>query len=357
VRAHRICFLIPDFADGGAQKQCIYLLNELQRDAELDLTLIHLRGGVHEDLLRRERLRLIQLPITSSYDPRNVLRLRAVLRDVRPQILLTWLHSCDVFGYFISRSMPGMRWIMTERDSSYPADPRFVVRRLLGRFADGVVANSDKGLEYWRRAGARGPLFVTSNIVKIQAGCTDIVASRPRRVAMIGRLEPQKNASTTIAAFCRLAAERPDVEFAVIGDGNELAALRQRAADAGAADRIAFMGFRKDVADQIAASGVIVSMSHHEGLPNVMLESVAADRLVVASDIPEHRALLGDDYPFYVVERQDVAAVASAIAAALDARDDTSPLFAAKRRVAAMTPTTVGEAYRNIFDQVMEGQR
>lgn len=348
----RICFMITGFFDGGAQKQCIFLLNELSRRPDLDVSLIHFHDGVHDDLLERDGLTILKVPVASNYDPRNIARLRTVLGDLRPDILMTWLHACDVYGSILKRAVPSMRWVMTERNSHYPLDPRFVLRRLLCTRADAIIANSDKGADYWRSAGARCPLHVIGNIVPVTSVAND--GPRPLRVATIGRLEAQKNAGTVIDAFGLLAARRPDLAFMVVGDGSERGGLEARAAKSGAAERIRFLGFRKDIPEQIRSAGVVVSMSHHEGLPNVMLESVAGDRLVVASDIPEHRALLGPDYPFYVGDRTDPAKVAAAIEQACADLDRTACLDHARRQIRGMTAAAIVDRYLDVFAAVLD---
>jgi glycosyltransferase involved in cell wall biosynthesis len=347
----KICFLIPGFSDGGAQKQCILLLNELKRYDDLDLTVIYFHGGVHDDLLARDCLRVIHLPARgSNYDPRNVRAVWAVLRELRPELLFTWLHSCFV----LRRALPGMRWLMTERDSSYPNEFRYRLRRVLGRFADGIVANSASGTDYWRRAHARGRIFTANNIVPVSTARSEV--ARSARVVTIGRLEPQKNVRTVIDAFASLALARPDLNFAVIGAGDEETALKALVAERGVSHRIDFMGFRSDVPAQLRAARLAVSMSHHEGLPNVMLESVAASTPVIVSDIPEHRELLGEAYPYYVVDRTDSAQVAAAIEAALVARHDSDLLAHARNRVVEMAPSTVAAQYREIFAEMLKGR-
>jgi glycosyltransferase involved in cell wall biosynthesis len=351
----KVCFLIPGFSDGGAQKQCILLLNELQRHDDLDLTVIFFHVGVHYDQLAQDRLRVIHLPPRSSnYDPRNLWEVWKVLRKIRPDLLFTWLQSSDVYGFFLRRTILGMRWLMTERDSSYPNELRFRLRRMLGRFADGIVANSASGRQYWQHAQARGRLFTVNNIVPVSTDGPQEV--RAARVVTIGRLEPQKNARTVIEAFVSLALVHADVDFAVIGAGNEEAALKALVAERGMADRIDFMGFRRDVPAQLRAARLAVSMSHHEGLPNVMLESVAAGTLVVASDIPEHRELFGETYPYYVIERTDPTQVAATIEAALSAWHDTGLLAHARARVEEMAPATVAARYRGIFAETLGGR-
>lgn len=346
----RVCFLIVDLGDGGAQRQCIYLLNELQGRPDLDLHLIHLHAGVHECLLVRGRLRVVQLPVTSNYDPRNVLRLRRTLHSIQPDVLLSWLHACDVYSFFARRCVPGMRWLMTERDSDYPPDPRYWLRRMLGRHADGIVANSTKGKAYWDRAGARCRRFVVPNIVRVvsQAMLPKCAVS----ALYVGRLYPQKNVVTVVRAFCTLATRRPDLAFSVIGDGSLRDELETIVRDAGLTDRIAFLGFQRDPIPHMAKAGIVVSMSHHEGLPNVLLESVALGTTIVASDIPEHRELLGPDYPFYVADLHNPEDCAAVMERALAPGASADALGFAMAWLAEMTPKAVGDRYMSIFQSM-----
>ncbi|MBB3912712.1 glycosyltransferase [Sphingomonas desiccabilis] len=343
----RICFLITGFADGGAQKQSIFLLNEFQKRSDIDVVLIHFTEGVHDELLERDGIEIVQLAVRSFYDWRIPFKLRRVLRRTRPDVLLSWLPNCDIPAALVRRAHPKLRWVMTERNSAYPLkDPRFAARRLLGRLADAVVANSLKGSHYWAPVVPEARRFTVPNIIQP-------VASRPLidppTVAIIGRLEPQKNVEAVVQAFVRLAARRSDVRFVIIGKGSLEDQIR--AAIAGH-DAIAYLGFCKDVHEQIGRASVIVTMSHREGLPNVVLEAVAEDRLVVASDIAEHREVLGPDYPFYVEERGDPATIAGGIEQALAHRGDTSALDYARGRLATMNAPAIADRYIEIFRQV-----
>lgn len=346
----RVCFLIPDFSDGGAQKQCIYLLNELQCRDNLSLHLIHLHSGAHEHLLSRVNVQITRLSTSSNYDPRNVLQLWIALRKIRPDILFSWLHACDVYSFFVKRCVRGMRWVLAERDSRYPSDPRYFLRRKLGRHADAIIANSAAGQAYWRQAGARGPCFVVPNIIRIPGKAQGMPCARS--VVFVGRLEPQKNVVTLVCAFCALAARRLDLNFLVVGDGSLRAEVEGVVVKAGVARRIAFLGFQRDPSSFIANAATVVSISHSEGLPNVLLESVALGIKVVASDIPGHRELLGPDYPFYVPDRHSADACANVIERALAPDGRPDPLSFARGRTVEMTPRIIGDRYIEIFRRI-----
>lgn len=352
----KVTFLIPGFSDGGAQRQCILLLNAMQEDPDIDVRLIHFYDGVHIDMLKRERINVQRFDSTSNYDPRNLWHVWKALKKDPPHVLMTWLHACDVYGYFLARLLPDICWVMTERDSAYPNELRYNIRRRLGRHADLIVANSFKGSSYWEDAGAVAKIFTVPNIVLKAAAAEQLYPTIPR-VITIGRLERQKNPATVVSAFTILAKENPSLEFAVIGAGSEEAALRNIASREGMYTRIAFLGFRKDVPEQLARSNLVVSMSNNEGLPNVLLESVAAGRIAVVSDILEHRELFGPDYPFYVMDRANPAAVAEAVNRALNTYNDISPLKYARSRLNNMTPDAVLHTYKCIFRHALELQK
>lgn len=345
----RICFLIQAMSDGGAQKQCIYLLNELAKRADVELHLIYFFHGVHDPLLNKRNIHIERLPVKSNYDPRNILRLHKLLVRIQPDLLISWLHACDTYSFFLRLSMPTMRWIMTERNSFYPRDMRFWLRRQLGKHADAIISNSPQGDAYWHKAGARGLQFMIPNIVPRS------VVTHPQNrcensVVHIGRLEPQKNVIVVVRAFCVLADRRSDLRFSFIGDGSLRPQLEAIAREAGLSDRIKFLGFQSDVSSYISTAGVVVSMSHHEGLPNVLLEAVAAGTPIAASDIPEHRDLLGPDYAYYVEKRNDVDACAASIERAL--REQERSYGYAKARLADMTAENIGDLYVNAFRTV-----
>lgn len=350
----RICFMIPGFGDGGAQKQCILLLNELQTRNELDLHLIRFHAGeVHDGVLLTERLAVHTIATRSNWSPANIFRAWQLVRHMRPDILVSWLPACDVYAYAIRRLSPGVRWVMTERDSSYPRELRFLSRRLAGRNADAIVSNSRAGGELWRRWALQVPRFIVANIVpEIQP----VPEEQPRRfdVIHVGRLEPQKNVIAVARAFVHLARRRPELRFAFVGKGSLQTEVERVIQEGGVADRIDLLGFRHDVLSFIRDSRLVVTMSNHEGTPNVMLETVAANVPVLASEIAGHVDVLGRAYPHLVRERHNPEAIAAAIEAILADPNALDHLAFARERLTSMTAKQIGDAYLAIFTELLQ---
>jgi len=347
----RVSFFIPGFSDGGAQKQCIHLLNELQHRQDLDLSLIHIHGGVHEDTLHRTNLKVLKLPVTSNYDPRIPVLVRRFIQQNKTDILISWLHACDIHSYFATR-LTNTRWLLTERDSSYPDDFKYKIRKFLGRHADGIVSNSSSGEKYWKSASSAARSYVTSNIVSTTR--TGSKHPSPGSTAIyVGRLEEQKNVLVLAEACSILAQKRPDFRFVFVGAGslrNEIESVVERA---GVSGQITLAGFQRDITPFLSRADAVVSLSHHEGLPNALLEAVAWDVPVVASAIPEHRELLGNDYPYLASDRHDPLACSTVIERALDDADARSALAFAHGRMARMTPEAVGDDYIRIFNDLV----
>jgi glycosyltransferase involved in cell wall biosynthesis len=116
-------------------------------------------------------------------------------------------------------------------------------------------------------------------------------------VAAVGRLTPVKNYPLLLRAFARASQALPGIAqridnpmLVVVGEGEELTALKALSAELGIADRVRFAGFREDVPEVLGASDLFAHASLMEGLPNAVLEAMAMGRPVVATDaggVPE----------------------------------------------------------------------
>jgi len=353
----RICVIIPGFGDGGAQRQCIRTINALSLRPDVSVDLIYFYEGIHFPLIEKDRIQLHKVAVRSNYNPLVILKLHKIVRRLAPDAIMTWLHSCDVYGAALKRMNPDIAWVMTERDSRYARDFRFQLRRALGRHADGIIANSPAGREYWTSAGASCPITVVSNIVDLDLTSPPADGIEDANVLYVGRLETQKNVESVVEAFCDLADRRSDLSFAVIGNGSQRSELENQVHSRGHIDRVRFLGFRRDAGDFIRRARVLVSLSHHEGAPNVVLEAIAAGTPVIASDIPEHRDLLGDEYPFYIAERKSGVKVAARIEMALESSDSAWALDYGRRVIKEMTADVIAAKYHNEIERVIRSMR
>jgi glycosyltransferase involved in cell wall biosynthesis len=173
-------------------------------------------------------------------------------------------------------------------------------------------------------------------------------ATAGRRFLAIGRLAPQKDFGSLVAAFARTG--RADDRLTILGEGPEHAALTAAIARHGLAGRVVLAGFHRDVAPWLAAADALILSSRYEGLPAAVLEAMAAGRPVIATDCcVAMRPLLDDGRHGILVPPGDIAALADAIAAFDPAGYDSD----AARAVAARHITDrVADRYLRLFRAV-----
>jgi glycosyltransferase involved in cell wall biosynthesis len=355
----RICFFIPSLDDGGAQRQCIALINALQRNPDLEMHLILLGRGVHEGRLDVSRLRLHRTEVRNFASPFALAFVVRTLHRVRPQVLISFLHPADIWSYTATRFVRGVPWVMTERNSAqfYTFKPAYKVRTYAGRRAPAaIIANSEAGKQFWESLSRRPRVQMIPNmVIDSETPEADVDRSTAVECLCVGRLEHQKNVGALTAAFARFASTHSQAKLVVVGQGSQSGEVERIAKDCGVASQVELLGFRKDVPSLMARARVFLSLSKHEGMPNVLMEAVAARLPAVVSDIPEHRALLGDDYPYYVRLDSPPEEAAGVIARAWEhgfAADEQ--IYAHAREVlATMTPERIAQAYIEAFAEVI----
>lgn len=209
MRVPKVIFFIPSFAGGGAERQCVHLVNALSRRNDLAVGLAHFHGGVNYQRIDRSAVQLFPIPTSSNYDPLNALRVRSLFERERPDVVFSWLQASDVVAW-CARALGGrFKWMMAERNSWYPADPRFWIRNVVGARADMIVSNSAKGDQYWaERNVPASRRRVIGNVLP-----DEWFAPRGDRVikpsvCYAGRLEEQKNVSLLTKAFAHLSLAR-----------------------------------------------------------------------------------------------------------------------------------------------------
>lgn len=162
--------------------------------------------------------------------------------------------------------------------------------------------------------GSKGRVSVIPNGVQARFSSLRTNAE-VRRLITIGSLISLKKMETVIQAFVKLTELYGSLQLEIVGDGPQRKHLTQLAHDLGVADRVLFTGMidPEQVADRLMAGSIFILASSMEGRPNVILEAMAAEVPVVASDIPGVRELVGDDERGLLFQVGDAVQLASLI--------------------------------------------
>jgi len=106
-------------------------------------------------------------------------------------------------------------------------------------------------------------------------------------IVFVGNLIPEKGVRELIAAYKRLSEIRSDVKLKIIGQGPLSIELESMKGQLANPDNLQLMGSiaLELVAKELRESSVLVLPSYREGVPNVILESLASGVPVVASNV------------------------------------------------------------------------
>jgi len=112
----------------------------------------------------------------------------------------------------------------------------------------------------------------------------------------VGRLGPEKNLATLLDAFAHTARRAPNAVLAVVGDGPQAAALREKTREHNLTGRVRFLGTRpnQDIPSLLSAAHAFVTASVTESHPMTIIEALAAGQPVLGFDVPGIRETVSD---------------------------------------------------------------
>ena len=171
----------------------------------------------------------------------------------------------------------------------------------------------------------------------------------------VGRLTAQKGYEILIDAMRGVVTQFPSVFLIVVGDGVLREALLGQVKRLGLDKNILFLGQRSDIECILSTSDLFVSSSLWEGLPTVIIESMAAGVPVIATDVSGTRELVSDEVTGYLVKPGDAEALQGKILYAIEniARTD-SVVERARTRVGEMfSIENAADQYINLYLDVI----
>ncbi|MDZ7283037.1 glycosyltransferase [Sphingomonas sanguinis] len=175
------------------------------------------------------------------------------------------------------------------------------------------------------------PALSEAQILSLREPVPATAPASGRRFVTIARLAPQKNLALMLRGFARGSA-REDT-LTLFGDGPERPALEALAASLGIAGRVAFRGYVTNPAGLLSGYDTLLLSSHYEGVPAVILEGLAANISIVATDCSRSMgALLQQGALGTLVPVGDEAGFAAAIAAARPRTQDARRTLHQARR-------------------------
>lgn len=190
-------------------------------------------------------------------------------------------------GFHFYQGAPLLNWLVY-----YPLE------RWMARKTDVLITINQEDYQRAKHFPAKQVVYIPGVGVDLQRFAPDRAARLAKRKELglgeeefallsVGELIPRKNHALVLEALARLRREGKleKIRYLICGRGKIEAELRQKAEALGVADRVAFLGYRKDVPQLCNACDLFVFMSLQEGLPVALMEAMACGLPVVCSRI------------------------------------------------------------------------
>ncbi|HZO25923.1 MAG TPA: glycosyltransferase [Chloroflexota bacterium] len=259
-------------------------------------------------------------------DPAAFIRMVRLLQRERPDVVHTFLIVAGIYGR-LAAFAAGVPLVLAAEQNVYARKPRrhALMERALASRTYRVVACCDVvGRFYQQQVGIpRSKIEVIYNAVRFgpRPRPTDTETARfalrlpPDALVLgtLGRLTAQKGQRILLQAIATLSRDLPDLVLFLAGAGPLREALEAEAARLGLADRVRFLGVRRDRATLYAAMDVFVLPSRWEGLSLALVEAMGAGRAIVATNVGGNPEVVHDGQTGLLVPPDDPTALAGAL--------------------------------------------
>ncbi len=321
-RPVRVCFLIDDLATAGTETQLLALIRRLDRRRVAPYLCLLRGGSAASRALEPADCPVLRLGVGALLSPgvlARAWRFWRFLRRERIDVLQAYFPDSSYFGVPLAWLVRVPHRVRTRNNVGHWLTP---LHRRLGRLLNLLTTATVANCNAARRAllEAEGP--EPTSVVVLENG-VDLERflllpppgerSGPRCVGAVANLRAVKGLDLLLDAAARLGSSHPDVVFRVGGEGEERPALEEGAARRGLGERFLLEGRVSDVPGFLAELDVAVLCSRAEGMPNAVLEYMAAGRPIVASAVGAVPELIEDGTNGLLVPPGDAAALARAI--------------------------------------------
>ena len=177
-------------------------------------------------------------------------------------------------------------------------------------------------------------------------------------VITVGRLEEQKGIVHLLHAASAVLCERPECQFLIVGDGHDRASLEALAASLGIARSVWFLGSRSDVPRLLKAASVFVLASLWEGMPNALLEAMAAGLPVIATAVEGSREVIQSGENGLLVSAANPVELSQAILKLLSEPDVSARLARSAQLIVAnkFAESGVVATYDSLYRRLMSNR-
>lgn len=336
-----ILYVIENIEFGGGERVFSQIIRGLDKE-RFGVFVASNPGGIFEKKLTEVGIKINPVRMTNRYNLGIISRLKKIIKTKDVRIVHSQGGRADFFARIAARisNVPiiisSMAMLVEGYDVSTPRKGLYV---LIDRWTERWVNKFTVLSEAMRRSLIERHKIPPENIVKIYNGIEieeynpDLKELRNKKlevrrelgfkndvpvIGAIGRLVWQKGFEYLIRAAPEVLKKCPEARFLIVGEGPLKNKLILTGEKLNVADRIIFTGLRSDIKEILASIDVLAMPSLLEGLPMVLLETMAMAKPIVATRIDGITEVLENSKTGLLVPAKNSHALAEALVGILD---------------------------------------
>lgn len=359
----RVFHLIDSFNVGGTETQAVELARRLPATGyEVTVGCLK-REGPLEDRLQGTGIAICEFRSRGGIDSpsglRQLLRMTWFLRS------FDIVHTHDLWSNLLG--VPAARLagipaiVSSRRDLSHLEwyqGRRRVCLKWIQNLGGAVVTNAAPIRDVLLREDGFDPRKVRVihngvDVAKFKLARKDRIRLFPdagdgKLVVLVGNMHTDvKGHPWLIAAAPAVLEQFPDTRFVLVGEGEQRSHFEKQVRDLGVLQSFLFLGRRSDIPEILASCDIAVLPSRAEGLPNAVLEYMAAGLPVIASRVGGNAELVQDGVTGMLVPSEDSAALSAALLKLL-----SEPALAARLAQAGHESTVRNFSFERLVQDV-----
>lgn len=318
VKKKCILIAIHRFEVGGAETQALYLAKYLKENG------FHVYVGAFGDETGLGVDRFIQEGITTLYwgfqeklliDPEPGLKGKLIkikylyslikqVRNISPYILISYTYPPNLIFGKLKRWFNETKVFWNQRDINIGFKGHTWEKSAINN-VDTFISNSITGANYIEGL-TRKKVHVIPNYIDVKKFKKPYTDIEPEilKVIMIGNIHANKNHIKLLNDWIDVLKMKPKARLYLAGKfGNEYDRCLKFIQENNLIDHVIFLGQVEDIIRLIENCHIAVFYSHGEGMPNGILEPMAAGLPVFVHRHVWSEELLGKEYPFFLSEK------------------------------------------------------
>lgn len=309
---------------GGAERMLVSLVERLDPTRYRSIVCLPRNGWLRCQLDQRG-FETILLPQRGIVDRRWLFRLMRLIKERHVSLMHAHEFTMNTYGTLVSL-LTKTPLVGTVHGKNYYSERwrRRLAYRWVAKCAVMVAVSEDLKRFLCSRVGLGATEVLTlHNGIDVNAfePCNgsgkairgELGLSDHPVIGTIGNLYSVKGHRYLLEAAALVTEAIPNATFLIVGRGSLLSELQQTARSLGIERRVLFLGYRQDIPTLLQAMDVFVLPSLSEGLPLSLLEAMAAEKPVVATDVGGIPEVIDDGETGLLVASGDAEALAQRI--------------------------------------------